>query len=64
MKDIYIMSGLVEVVSKIVRPYYKYIVGLIVVIIFGYAANYGYKAYFTKKQENKFADVPDSNRRV
>lgn len=58
------MSGLVEVVSKIVRPYYKYIVGLIAIIIFGYAAIYGYKAYFIKKQENKFADVPNSNRRL
>lgn len=58
------MLGLVEVVSKIVRPYYKYIVGLIAVIIFGYAASYGYKAYFIKKQENKFADVPNSNRRL
>jgi len=58
------MPGLVEVVNKIVRPYYKYIIGLIAVIIFGYAANYGYKAYFTKKQENKFADVPNANRRL
>jgi len=58
------MLGLVEVVSKIVRPYYKYIVGLIAVIIFGYTASYGYKAYFIKKQENKFADVPNSNRRL
>ena len=58
------MPGLVEVVNKIVRPYYKYIVGLTAVIIFGYAAMYGYNAYFKKKQENKFADVPNANRRL
>lgn len=58
------MPGLVEVVNKIVRPYYKYIIGLIAIIIFGYAATYGYNQYFKKKQENKFADVPNSNRRL
>jgi len=57
------MPGLVEVVNKIVSPYYKYIVGLIAAIIFGYAAIYGYNNYFVKKTENKFANVPNANRR-
>ena len=57
------MPGLIEVVNKMVSPYYKYIVGLIALIIFGYAAAYGYKAYYVNKTENKFADVANSNRR-
>lgn len=56
------MPGLFEVVTKIVGPYYKYIVMLIAAIIFGYAANYGYNTYFLKKKENKFADVPNAKR--
>ena len=57
------MPGLIEVVKKIVSPYYKYIVGIIALIIFGYAAMYGYNNYFVKKNENKFSDVPNAPRR-
>ena len=59
---VYIMPGLIEVVNKIARPYYKYVVMIVAAVIFGYAANYGYNAYFVKKQENKFADVPNAKR--
>lgn len=57
------MPGLIEVVTKIVSPYYKYIIMLISAIIFGYAANYGYNKYYVAKKENKFANVPNANRR-
>lgn len=57
------MPGLVEVVKSIISPYYKYIIRFIALIIFVYAAIYGYKAYFVNKIENKYANVPNANRR-
>jgi thiol-disulfide isomerase/thioredoxin len=57
------MPSLSEVVGKILGPYYKYIIGLIALIIFGYAANYGYKAYYLNTKANKFANAPNANRR-
>jgi len=57
------MSGLVDVVSKIISPYYKYIIALIAIVIFGYAAKYGYETYYMKKTETKQANIPNANRR-
>ena len=57
------MPGLTETVGKILGPYYKYIIGLTALIIFGYAANYGYRVYYLNKKANKFANVPNANRR-
>jgi hypothetical protein len=56
------MAGLVEVVSRYVRPYYKTILIIIILIIFITVAYYAYQNY-SKTKKNKFKDVANANRR-
>jgi thiol-disulfide isomerase/thioredoxin len=56
------MANLVEVVTKIIRPYYYYIIGFVIILLFLIIGYYGYNN-ITKMQKNKFADVANANRR-
>lgn len=56
------MAGLVEVVTKYVRPYYSVILATIIFIIFVIIGYYAYQKY-SKTNENKFKDVANANRR-
>lgn len=57
------MSNFVEVVRKLVTPYYYYILILIIFVIFAYATYYAYITYYVNKADNKFTDVANANRR-
>ena len=59
----YIMPGVVEVVSNLFRPYYNYVLVLICIIIFVALAQYAYANYYKKTADNKFANVANANRR-
>jgi thiol-disulfide isomerase/thioredoxin len=56
------MAGIVEVVTKLIRPYYYHIIGFVIFAIFLYI---GVRAYnnINNKQKNKFSDVANANRR-
>jgi thiol-disulfide isomerase/thioredoxin len=56
------MAGLIDVVSKYVRPYYFIIISIIILIVFVVIGYYGYKR-FNKQNENRFNDVANANRR-
>jgi thiol-disulfide isomerase/thioredoxin len=56
------MSGLIEVVSKYLKPYHFRILVISISIIFIIAAYYGYKNYYVKKN-SIFADVANVNTR-
>jgi len=58
------MSGLIEVGRRFIRPYFYYIVAIVVLIIFLFVANYAYNKFYTKKQANKYSDISNSNRRT
>tara|TARA_Y100000816_G_scaffold60429_1_gene39847 strand:+ start:20269 stop:20811 length:543 start_codon:yes stop_codon:yes gene_type:complete len=58
------MLKIIELLQKLIRPYYKIIVIITLVIIFGLVGYYGYKKYGVPQIENqKFKDVANSNRR-
>lgn len=59
---IYRMSGLVEVVRKIIRPYYYWIILAVVLIVFIYAA-YSYFMGRGKITQELYTDVANANRR-
>ena len=59
----YIMPGVVEVVSNLFRPYYNYLLILISIIIAVLVARYAYATYYKKTVDNKFANVANANRR-
>lgn len=56
------MAGLVEVVTRYVRPYYFVIISLIIFVIFIFVGYYAYQKY-SQTKENKFKDVANANRR-
>jgi thiol-disulfide isomerase/thioredoxin len=56
------MSNLIEVVSKLIRPYYFYILVFVIVVIFSVVGYYGYNTIMNQKK-NKFTDVANANRR-
>jgi thiol-disulfide isomerase/thioredoxin len=57
------MSNFIEVAKKYIRPYYYYIIAIVVFIIFIYAGVYSYNTFYAKKVANKYSDVANSNRR-
>jgi len=56
------MAGLIEVITKYIRPYYYYILALTIFIIFFTIGVYAYNG-FQAQQKNKFSDVANANRR-
>ena len=56
------MANLYEIVTRITRPYYYYIVGLLIFIIFIVVGTLAYKN-ITGNQKNKMSDVANANRR-
>ena len=56
------MANLIEVMSKIVRPYYYYIIAFVILIIFSVVAFYAYNN-IKAQQKNRFSDVANVNRR-
>jgi len=57
------MSNIIEVLRKIISPYYYYIIGIVVLIIFIYVTYYAYNNVFMKTKPNRFANVANANRR-
>lgn len=57
------MANLVETAKKIIRPYYYYIIAVVVFAIFLYFGIWGYKQFYAKKVANKYANVANANRR-
>jgi thiol-disulfide isomerase/thioredoxin len=56
------MANLIEVISKVIRPYYYYIIAFVVLIIFVTVAVYSYNNIHAQ-QKNKLSDVANANRR-
>lgn len=56
------MANILDVISKIIRPYYYHILIFIVFIIFIVVGYYGYKQ-IKSHQKNKLSDVANANRR-
>jgi thiol-disulfide isomerase/thioredoxin len=57
------MANLIEVAKRIIRPYYYYIIGAVVLIIFIYTGVYAYNHFYANKVANKYANVANANRR-
>jgi thiol-disulfide isomerase/thioredoxin len=57
------MPGVVEVISGLFRPYYKYALIISLIAIFVFASQYAYENFYKKTVDNKFADVANANRR-
>jgi thiol-disulfide isomerase/thioredoxin len=58
------MAKLIEVIQNYLRPYYYYILALIILILCALVANYGYKHFYKKNQsQSKFSDVANADRR-
>lgn len=55
------MSRFLEVVSRASRPYYNYIVLVLVLLIFIIVGRFAYN-YLRKKTQNQFKDVANANR--
>ena len=56
------MAGLIEVITKYIRPYYYHIMVFVVFIIFLTVGIYAYNS-IQSQQKNKFSDVANANRR-
>ena len=56
------MANLIEVISKVIRPYYYYIIAFVVLILFVTIGVYSYNN-IQSQQKNKFSDVANANRR-
>jgi thiol-disulfide isomerase/thioredoxin len=56
------MAGLIEVLTKYIRPYYYYIIGFVIFVIFLTVGVYAYNNV-QSQQKNKFSDVANANRR-
>jgi thiol-disulfide isomerase/thioredoxin len=56
------MSNIIDVISRLTRPYYYRIIVFVIFILFVVIGYYGYKS-ITTKQKNKFADVANADRR-
>lgn len=58
------MANVIELLRKIVSPYYRYILGAVIFVIFAYAGYYAYNEYYVKPKQNRlFGDVANANRR-
>jgi thiol-disulfide isomerase/thioredoxin len=60
------MASFYEVINRILRPYYTYILITFLLILFLLGAHYAYTNFYTKKMEkknNKFADVANAEKR-
>lgn len=57
------MPGVIEVISGLIRPYYKYLLISILILIFAFVGQYAYTTYYKKTIDNKFANVANANRR-
>lgn len=56
------MANLITYVNTILKPYYKYITGIFLVILFVLVAKFAYETFFIKKNKNKqFTDVANAN---
>jgi thiol-disulfide isomerase/thioredoxin len=56
------MANFIELLTKIIRPYYYYIIGFVIFVIFVTIGVYTYNG-IQSQQKNKFADVANANRR-
>jgi thiol-disulfide isomerase/thioredoxin len=60
------MAAFYDIVNRILRPYYTYILIAVVFIIFLFGANYAYKTFYTKqieKKNDKYSDVANADKR-
>jgi thiol-disulfide isomerase/thioredoxin len=60
------MAPFIEVLKKIIKPYYTYILIAVILIVFLVVANYAYNTFFVKpleKKKDKYADVANANKR-
>lgn len=55
------MANIIEVINNYIRPYYYYIIGAVMIIIFMVIGFYGYTNYV--KKVDKFSDVANANTR-
>jgi len=56
------MANIIEVLSKLIRPYYYRILVLVFIILFSVVGYYGYNRIMAN-QKNKLTDVANANRR-
>jgi len=58
------MSSLVNAIVNRIKPYFKYVLLFVILVIFMYAGYYGYKKWGAPKVDsNKFRDVANADRR-
>lgn len=56
------MANLYTYVDSLLKPYYKYIIGFIILFLFVLLARFVYRKYFLKANNNKkFANVANAN---
>jgi thiol-disulfide isomerase/thioredoxin len=56
------MANIIEVLRKLIAPYYYVIITATMIVLFSVVAYYAYNKFGTS-QKNKFANVANSNRR-
>lgn len=57
------MPGVVDVINNLFRPYYKYALIIISIVLVIVIVQYAYSTYYKNTVANKFANVANANRR-
>jgi thiol-disulfide isomerase/thioredoxin len=56
------MANLVAYINTFLKPYYKYIIGFFLIVLFITIARYAYDTYFVRNNKNKkFSNVANAN---
>jgi thiol-disulfide isomerase/thioredoxin len=56
------MANLVTYINSLLKPYYKYILGFLIVLVFVMIARYSFQVYFARQNKNKkLANVANAN---
>lgn len=55
--------NIIDLLTRYVRPYYKFLLIIFIIIIFSLVGYYVYRRYSVKTNGNKFKDVANANRR-
>ena len=56
------MANLITYVNTVLKPYYKYIIGFLLLFLFILVARFAYRTYFVRVNKNKkYSDVANTN---
>lgn len=57
------MANIIDVLRRLISPYYYYIIIIAVLVIFLYVTYYAYYNIYKKSESNKYKNVANANRR-